>query len=239
MAKTIWKDYFTFTKTERISVFILLFIIALSSAGPYYYARQFNAPTVDSALQKQLDALLQGNSVTDSTGAVIANNEHSSSVIPGKAKLFYFDPNKLDANGFKQLGLRDKTIQTLLNYRSKGGHFSKADDIRKVYGLRQEEADRLIPYIRIENERTANTKESFTSKAETPKAAIKKIDINTATEEDFKALPGIGDVLSRRIVKFRNSIHGFKSVDDISKTYGLSDSAFQLILPYLTISGDN
>jgi DNA uptake protein ComE-like DNA-binding protein len=51
-------------------------------------------------------------------------------------------------------------------------------------------------------------------------------------------LPGIGDVLSKRIVKFRNSIHGFKSIDDIKKTYGLSDSTFQIILPYLTISGD-
>ena len=73
---------------------------------------------------------------------------------------------------------------------------------------------------------------------EAPKAVINKIEINTATEEDFKALPGIGDVLSKRIIKFRTSIHGFKSVDDISRTYGLSDSTFQLILPYLTISGE-
>jgi len=156
------------------------------------------------------------------------------------AKLFYFDPNQLDASGFKQLGLRDKTIQTILNYRSKGGYFKQPEDIRKIYGLRDEEAERLIPYIKIEN---AVSKKSDVATHQTPEEkpnqVIKKIDINTATEEDFKALPGIGDVLSKRIVKFRNSMHGFKSINDISKTYGLSDSAFQLILPYLTITESN
>jgi competence protein ComEA len=239
MAKTTWKDYFTFTKTERISVFILLFIIAVSAIGPFYYARKFNPPTIDSALQRQLDVVLQGNAVTDS-GAAVANNEQPSSIIPVNTTLFYFDPNTLDAEGFKKLGLRDKTVQTLLNYRSKGGHFGKADDIRKIYGLRQDEADRLIPYIKIENAvSNKNDADFYEAEKERPKPIIKKIDINTATEEEWKALPGIGEVLSKRIVKFRNSIHGFKSVNDISKTYGLSDSTFQLILPYLIISESN
>ncbi|ULT43472.1 hypothetical protein KRR40_08600 [Niabella defluvii] len=38
----------------------------------------------------------------------------------GNGILFSFDPNTLDADGFKKLGLRDKTIRTLLNYRNKG-----------------------------------------------------------------------------------------------------------------------
>lgn len=236
MANSVWKDYLTFTKGERISVYILLAILAISIAGPYYYVRSFKPPVIDADLQQQLNSLLQ-NGDEDSIKAGSIDNQargNSNSVI--ESTLFYFDPNKLDAAGFKQLGLREKIIQTILNYRSKGGYFKQPEDIRKIYGLHEDEASRLIPYIRIESGKITSNKEAFIAKEERPKPSYKKIDINTATEEEWKALPGIGDVLSKRIVKFRSSMHGFKSVNDLSRTYGLSDSAFQLILPYLVMS---
>lgn len=236
MANSIWKDYLTFSKGERISVFILLTVLALAIAGPYYFVREFNPPVVDTTLQRQLNSLLQNNGPDpDKSGEAKNQPQVNSDSVTGLT-LFYFDPNKLDAAGFKQLGLRDKTIQTILNYRKKGGYFKQPEDLRKIYGLHEDEASRLIPYVRIEGKKTTSTIHEPVFKEEKPKLNYKKIDINTATEEEWKALPGIGDVLSKRIVKFRNSIHGFKSVTDISKTYGLSDSAFQLILPYLVMS---
>jgi competence protein ComEA len=237
MANNSWKDYLTFTKRERITVFILLTILALSIFVPYFYARTFKPPAVDTVLQKQLDSVL-GNIQEDSLSNDLGSNEQPKH-FDDSIKLFYFDPNTLDAAGFKQLGLKDKTIQTIINYRNKGGHFKTAEDIQRIYGLRVDDANRIIPYIKIEsNGAKTNDETSYKAEEEKPKPLIKTIDVNTATEEDFKALPGIGDVLSKRIVKFRNSINGFKSVDDIKKTYGLSDSTFQIILPYLTISGD-
>lgn len=236
MANSIWKDYLTFSKRERIAVFILLTVLTLAIAGPYYYAREFKPPAVDHVLQKQLNDLLQ-NDERDSVKTSLAwSAEPGNGNTTSGSPLFYFDPNKIDAAGFKQLGLRDKTIQTILNYRNKGGYFKQPEDIRKIYGLHEDEASRLIPFIRIEDKKTTATKQETVYKEEKPKPAYKKLDINIATEEEWKALPGIGDVLSKRIVKFRNSVHGFKSVNDISKTYGLSDSTFQLILPYLVMS---
>ncbi|QEC67496.1 hypothetical protein FRZ67_09370 [Panacibacter ginsenosidivorans] len=238
MANKIWKDYFTFTKGERASVFIFLGILIISIIVPFFYAKSFAPPVVDEILQKQLDSVL-GNIQEDSAVNNLDKIQQTKNSIDS-IKLFYFDPNTLDAAGFKQLGLRDKTIQTIINYRSKGGHFKTAEDIRKIYGLEEEEANKLIPFIKIANRYSNKEEESaYENNQEKPKSVIKKIDINTASEEDFKALPGIGDILSKRIIKFRNSIHGFKSINDVSKTYGLSDSAFQLILPYLTLSGDN
>ena len=35
--------------------------------------------------------------------------------------LFEFDPNTINEAGWKRLGLRDKTIQTIQNYLNKGG----------------------------------------------------------------------------------------------------------------------
>ena len=79
---------------------------------------------------------------------------------------------------------------------------------------------------------------------ETPVAAkktvqeIQPLNVNTATEEEWKALPGIGDVLSKRIVKFRTKLKGFISVQQVGQTYGLADSVFQKILPYLRLENN-
>ena len=137
-------------------------------------------------------------------------------------------------HGFKRLGLQDNTINTILKYRSKGGHFWKADDLRKIYSLRKDDADRLIPYVQIAGQQTvakAGKEQTIYTKA---KPAI--IDINTATVEQWKALPAIGDVLANRIVKFRDKIGSFTSIAQVKQTYGLSDSAFIAIQPYLTIT---
>jgi len=41
--------------------------------------------------------------------------------------------------------------------------------------------------------------------------------------------------LATRLVHFRDKMGGFKRLDQVKKTYGLSDSLFQLISPYLQI----
>ena len=48
-----------------------------------------------------------------------------------KGELFYFDPNTISGSEWKRLGLRDKTIKTIENYLSKGGHFYKPEDLQK------------------------------------------------------------------------------------------------------------
>lgn len=44
-----------------------------------------------------------------------------------------------------------------------------------------------------------------------------KLDINNATEVEITALPGISIVLSKKIIKRREEINGFKSVDELCK----------------------
>ena len=51
------------------------------------------------------------------------------------------------------------------------------------------------------------------------------VDINTASATEWDALPGIGEVLSRRVVNYRAALGGFVSVDQVANVYGL-DSAW-------------
>jgi DNA uptake protein ComE-like DNA-binding protein len=68
-----------------------------------------------------------------------------------KGELFYIDPNTITGSQWKILELRDKTIKTIENYRSKGGHFYKPGDLQRIYGLHDDEYERLRPYIKIES----------------------------------------------------------------------------------------
>jgi competence protein ComEA len=42
-------------------------------------------------------------------------------------------------------------------------------------------------------------------------------------------LPGIGPVLSARIVKYRNMLGGFAHTDQIKEVYGLSEETYEMI----------
>jgi competence ComEA-like helix-hairpin-helix protein len=78
-------------------------------------------------------------------------------------------------------------------------------------------------------------KTSTTYKQQKPYAP-KRIDINTAGVEDWKAFKGIGETLSNRIVKYREKLGGFHATRQVAEVYGISDSLFQSIQPFLSVS---
>jgi len=50
-----------------------------------------------------------------------------------------------------------------------------------------------------------------------------RIDINSATAEDFERLPGVGPVLAQRIVAYREEHGPFRSVDELANVAGISE----------------
>jgi competence protein ComEA len=237
MNKSHLKDWFTFSKRERRAVITLLCLLGFIMVLPYFVPAKKTNIHIDKELQAELDQYKTEHPQNNDQSSFVSI---SDTTIKDTAitTVFYFDPNTLDEDGFAKLGLNQKTIHTLINYRNKGGYFKTPEDIRKIYGLAKADADRLIPYARIA---ASNKKQTTPTKSEKPAAVqtethqFKKININTATAEDWKAFPGIGDVIANRIIKYRTSLGGFKSVEQVGKTYGLSDSAFQQIKPYLLL----
>lgn len=258
--KDIVKDYLTFTRKERIGIFALVVLIAViwflpAMIGSRISAGLIKADTGWIAATKQLevkdsstDRKNSRQTYDDGDGNSYAFDRrpytYNSSNYP-KGELFYFDPNTLSAEGWKKLGLREKTIGIIQNYLNKGGHFYKPADLQKIYGLFPNEFERIEPYIRIENTERQNSlaykqsNENFSSDnaPSLPKTSrYKNVDINSADTSSLISLPGIGSKLATRIVSFRDKLGGFYSIDQIKETYGLPDSSFQKVKQYLSIS---
>ena len=51
--------------------------------------------------------------------------------------------------------------------------------------------------------------------------AIEVKDLNTSTTADLTQVPGIGEVLSKRIVKYRKHLQGFDYLVQLYEVYGL------------------
>ena len=239
------KDYFSFTKKERNGIISIVSIIIIVSLLPRFFYYFTNNETVDSTeFEKEISQL----KIDSFSAKTFSKNqdEYYNDYTPAyknrtsvKNELFYFDPNTASENDWIRLGVRKRTAQTIQKYIAKGGKFYKPEDIKKIYGLSETDAERLIPYVSIlaAKKEFSKNENSFTEKKIYPKKyTVQLVDINVADTSAFIALRGIGNKLSKRIIAFREKLGGFYSVDQIAEIYNLPDSTFQNIKKYLIIN---
>lgn len=62
-----------------------------------------------------------------------------------------------------------------------------------------------------------------------------KININTATKEQLKTLPRIGDAYAQRIIEYREKNGFFKDIKDIMKVSGIGEKMFENIKDKITV----
>lgn len=142
-------------------------------------------------------------------------------------ELFDFDPNKATDEDYKKLGLSEKQINTINNYKNKGGTFKTKEDFKKMYVISDEEYKRLEPYIVIKVQ--DDIVETVVPKD------IPVVEINSSDTALLKQLPGIGPVLAERIVKFRDKLGGFYKIEQLKEVYGLTEETYQGIIKYVKI----
>jgi competence protein ComEA len=237
------REWFVFTRKERTGVIALVVLILAATCLPWFFSDVFEKP--DTKLTNEIaEKLLQVHRITDSSARTRSQADDDRYMLqydrPAVKKtftVFEFDPNTLSADGWRRLGLRDRAIQIIKKYLSRGGKFRKPADLKKIYGLPEELAARLLPYVRIHLPENTYREEAH-KREDLPrfkKRGPSTVDINTADTAALIALPGIGSKLARRIISFRDKLGGFYAVDQVKETYGLPDSAFLQIRAVLTI----
>jgi len=72
---------------------------------------------------------------------------------------------------------------------------------------------------------------------ETPGAAVvKELDLNRATEHELESLPGVGPVLARRIVQYREAQGTFRDVYQLRDVKGIGQKTFDRIRVLVSVS---
>ena len=248
------REYFSFTKKERVGIFVLIGLIIVIFIAPYFFSSYASKKDFRELAQFQNEvAQLKSLSASDSSHERKEDHEeddsrHHTSDYSNhqevKSSLFYFDPNTISPEQWKQLGIRDRTIHTIQNYLAKGGKFRAAEDLSKIYGIRNKDYERLSPYVSIKNISSHEPKNHNDSNQRNISYVKKEnnfriIDINHADSVELISLPGIGSRLASRIIRFRERLGGFYTVGQLSQVYGLTDSVIKSIQPCLTVGKDS
>lgn len=60
------------------------------------------------------------------------------------------------------------------------------------------------------------------------------IEINEADTSTLKKIPGIGSTYANRILKYRNLLGGYYSINQLKEVYGIDNELYHKIIPYIT-----
>lgn len=235
------KAFLQFSKGERNGALLLITLIVAVKLAPYLAAKPHFEQDASSFAE---EVRLFRESAQDT---VPATDAPRANLAPKHlAQPFPFDPNTADSATLVSLGLPPWVAKSMLKYRSKGGRFRTKEDVKKIYNLKPEDYEKIAPYIHIEAENTAQLEQgeqpAWANKRygnENKQRAVAPIEVNSADEEAWGRLPGIGPSYAKRIIKFRDALGGFVAANQVAETFAMPDSVFQKIKPYLTCDPAN
>jgi competence ComEA-like helix-hairpin-helix protein len=169
-------------------------------------------------------------------------NNYSQKFNPEKnseAVLFNFDPNNLPLEDWVKLGLSERQAKIIKNYESKGGKFKSKEDVKKMYSITAQQYQQLEPYIQIPDKQVysnnQNLSKNFNSNAKPIKNVI-LVEINEADSITLTTVKGIGPSFASRIIKYRNRLGGYISLNQLKEVFGIDSTKFAQILPQLKLS---
>lgn len=158
-----------------------------------------------------------------------------SKILPAIER-FEFNPNLASKEDLLRLGFSNRAANNLLKFRERGGTIRNKTELSKIYGLGENLFQELLPYVILEEEKTIKKAKVNSLAQEVEKTVLDfYLDINVASKEDWQKLYGIGPYFANSIVKYREKLGGFYSIDQIGETYSLPDSTFLKIRPQLRL----
>ncbi len=133
---------------------------------------------------------------------------------------FTFDPNDATLGEFERLGFKPYVSERIIKYRETGAVYYSMEQLRSIYGVDQELLTSLENFISFPEK---PVKKSKTYEPE-PIPELTRTDFNHASQEDLRQIYGIGEVLSKRIIGYRNLLGGFVNFDQLQEVFHFPDS---------------
>ncbi len=231
------RKWFSFNKGERVAIITILALILLLILACLF--RPSRKSLSDASLHN-LDSLLALRH------AAIEQQQQQQTEKPQEvAELhpFPFNPNTLTEEEWLQMGLTDRQVRNIMNYKAKGGKFYSKNDLGKLYTISEEEFAQLEPFIVLpEVSRGKNTKSSSqggvstgSTTVPTEKKSIPIVDLNTVDSTTLVELPQIGPYTAVRIIEFREKLGGFVDKEQLRDVKGMDEARFAAIQPYINL----
>jgi DNA uptake protein ComE-like DNA-binding protein len=117
-------------------------------------------------------------------------------------------------------------IDRLLVFRKQNKYVNSPKEFQAVTKVSDSLLNTISPYFKFPD--WVNNKKQFSAFKKYDKTAFAKkekivvIDINKASQEDLIKIYGIGEAISLRILKFKESLGGFVSMEQMHDVWGLS-----------------
>ena len=232
------RRWFAFSKGERIAIVtILALILVLILACLFRPSRK----SLSDASLHDLDSLLALRQA-----AVELQQQQQGEKPQEVTELhpFPFNPNTITEEEWLQMGLTDRQVRSIMNYKAKGGRFYSKSDVEKLYAISEEEYAQLEPFIVLPEVARGNASKpsakkqesrAFDDKLKPEKKAIPVVDLNTVDSTTLVELPRMGGYMASRIIAFRDKLGGFVEVAQLLDVKGLDSTRFAAMRPYLLI----
>ena len=214
--KTI-SSYFKFSRNQRTAVFFLFGIIVILQLT-YFFADFSSFSKVSPEKEKWLSLQSQIDSM----------KQDRLNYVP---KIYPFNPNFItDYKGYK-LGMSVPEIDRLLAFRKENKYVNSPKEFQAVTKVSDSLLNAISPYFKFPD--WVNKKKEFKNYKNYPNTAFAKkekiviIDINRASQEELIKIYGIGEAISLRILKFKESLGGFVSMEQMKDVWGLSPEVIE------------
>lgn len=227
------KNYLEVSPREFRGMVIFIIIMLMIFVSPYIYERIMFQPLKISieTLNPKIDSVEAFNEKTDH----FYPKESSKKPV---AQLFDFNPNHLPTSEWMKLGLSEKQALMIKKYEDKGGQFRSINDVKKMWAIKPELFEQLLPHIKIpEKAGSNNFNDTKTiSKTNSTAKTLASVEINSADSASLLAIKGIGPAFASRIIKYRNRLGGFLSINQLKEVWGIDSLKFEQIKPQLLIN---
>jgi competence ComEA-like helix-hairpin-helix protein len=226
--------YFVMTAEQWLGVVVLVVLVV----GTLMVVKRFQPPKEDETVW-----------VNDSTKSQFADyQEKQDSIRKAQwrrqrdtiaVRMQVFDPNTADSSTLVHLGFKPWQAKNMVKYRAAGGRYRKPEDLKKLYGMTDSMYQALTPYIYIAREEVDSVavdslrKDSLPRWEEENKDTI--LNLRTADTVELKMIHGIGSYRARQIVRYREQLGGFVSVEQVLEAKGMENVDADSLLAHFWI----
>jgi DNA uptake protein ComE-like DNA-binding protein len=205
------KDFFVFNKEQRTGLVLLVGLVIIMQL--LYFFIDFSSNNITT---KESEKWMAIQTEIDSAATITQESTY---------KIYPFNPNFMTDFKAYKLGLKTEEIDRLLAFRKTNKYVNSVQEFQNITKVSDSLLTVISPYFKfpdwVKNKKQYQY-QTFEKTDYPKKEKIAILDINQASKEDLVKIYGIGEAISDRILKQKEALGAFVSMDQMQDIWGLS-----------------